>query len=67
MTLTIMTSALEASGRKKYFFCCFSHSFEWFSTILDYIPFENAKKLKIGTPYSTLVFVITENTDSGDL
>jgi hypothetical protein len=34
----------------KNFFCLF-HTFRWFSTYLGYIPFENAKKSKIGSPY----------------
>jgi hypothetical protein len=34
-----MTSALEASGSRKYLFC-YVHTFGWFST---YILFENAK------------------------
>jgi hypothetical protein len=44
-----MTSALETSGPKNIFFVCFFHTCGWFSTYLEYIPFENAKKAKNGS------------------
>jgi hypothetical protein len=55
---------LGASGQwtKKIFFCIF-HSFRWSRTYLCYIPFENAKKSKIGSPtlYSILYVISDKN------
>jgi hypothetical protein len=44
----------------KIFFCVFQ-SFRWSSTYLCYIPFENAKKSKIGSPYCTCSSMNREN------
>jgi hypothetical protein len=56
MTQNVMTSALEASGPKKYFFA--------FSTLLDGLAYISAifllkmqKKSKIGSPYYTWSYI----------
>jgi hypothetical protein len=50
MTQNIMTSALEASGPKKYFFA-FSILFDGLAHISAIFPLKMQKNSKIGSPY----------------